>query len=188
MLPRMTLSTAETLLRKETQGETFSDDGNDVDPIIYTDEELDAMRSVRTTLVEEYGIEESRVGAAFLAVATINCKLRVAETASKLKTMLYLMEKLGCPDGIDDDLWKPEAAHELKPYAPCGKDYNGASTIWIAGGSKVENENERHHVHASIMHFLAVHADSRSLWHGITFVIDVSKSPQPPKVGNERTM
>lgn len=174
------------MLRKETANETFSDDGTGFQPIVYTEEELEAMRKVKTKLVEEFGIEESRGGASFLAVATINCKLRVDETATKIRKLLELMEKLNCVDGIGDDLWRPEAAHELKAYAPCGKDFNGASTIWIVGGSKVQKGEQRHHVHACLMHFMAVHADAISLREGITFVIDVSNSPAPPKVGNER--
>jgi hypothetical protein len=175
------------MLRKETQDETFSDDGREFQPIVYSEDELEAMRKVKAKLIED-GIEESRIGASFLAVATINCKLRVEETAKKIKTLLELMEKLDCADGIPDDIWKPEAAHEMKAYAPCGKDFNGASTIWIVGGRKVEKEEQRHHVHASLMHFMAVHADAISLREGITFVIDVSKSAPPPKVGNEGTM
>jgi hypothetical protein len=38
------------------------------------------------------------------------------------------------------------------------------------------------------MHFMAVHADAISLREGITFVIDVSKSPPPPKIGNEKNI
>ena len=54
-------------------------------PVVYTDDELTAMRGVRAKLLEDHGIEESRVGSTFLAVATINCKLRVDETTSKSK-------------------------------------------------------------------------------------------------------
>ena len=66
----------------ETAQESFGDDGP---TIIYSEEELNAMREVRTKLLEEHGIEASRVGSTFLAVATINCKLRVDETTSKSK-------------------------------------------------------------------------------------------------------
>lgn len=185
---------------QETQPESFNsdddnnnaNDGGDADddgrPITYTDEELDAIRQVRTKLIEEYGIEESRIGLKFLAVATINCKLRVEETCKKMIKLFEIMETLDCPDGIDDELWKPEAAHELKPYAPVGRDYQGASIIWIQGGGKVPKEEERNHCHASIMHFMAIHADMISLKQGVTFVIDVSKSPEGPKIGNEKRL
>lgn len=157
--------------------------------IVYSSEEIEAMRQVRDKLMEEHGIEESRVGLVFLAVATINCKLRVEATVQKLQKMLTLMEKLQCPDGMDDTLWKPEAASELAAYEPCGPDFQGASTIWINGqGRKVQPEEERRHVHASIMHFLAAHADNISLRKGITMVIDVSVAAKPPKIGNEGTI
>ena len=80
--------------------------------IEYTAEELEAMRQVRAKLMEDHGIDESRMGSCFLAVATINSKLRVDETVTKLVTTLKLMEDLGCPEGINDKLWKPEAAYE----------------------------------------------------------------------------
>eukprot|EP00957_Ditylum_brightwellii_P178161 13569831-Ditylum_brightwellii.AAC.1 len=67
--------------QQETQ-ETFPDSpSNDEAPlpdeaIIYTAEELQAMRDVRAKLTKEHGIEESPIGSIFLAVTTINCKLR----------------------------------------------------------------------------------------------------------------
>lgn len=124
-----------------------ADDGN----IVYTDEELDAMRRVRATLMEEHGISPSTVGAAFLAVATINCKLRVDETVSKIRKLLEIMAQLGCPDGIDDVLWKEEAACELHPYPPVGRDRRGCATTWIRAGPGVTKELERAHCHACIM-------------------------------------
>ena len=108
------------------------------------------MRQVRTALIEQ-GIEESRVGAVFLAVATINCKLRVDETVGKIKKMLDIMAKLGCPDGIDGVLWKPEAKHEFRSYPPTGMDRRGCRITWIRSGGKVPKEEERAHCHACVM-------------------------------------
>mmetsp|Transcript_30806 Transcript_30806/g.44832 ORF Transcript_30806/g.44832 Transcript_30806/m.44832 type:complete len:286 (+) Transcript_30806:115-972(+) len=178
--------------RQETQ-ETFPDSPSDDEAslpdeaIIYTEEELQAMRDVRAKLTEEHGIEESRIGSIFLAVTTINCKLRVDETVKKIAKLLGIMAKLGCEDGIDDELWKPAAAHELKPYAPAGKDHNGCRTTWIRGGGKVSKEEERNHCHACIMQHLATHADAKTLRNGISFIIDVSGKDmeKEPKVGNE---
>jgi len=53
------------------------------------------------------------------------------------------MEQLGCEDGIDDELWKPNAKHELKPYAPTGTDHRGCSITWIQAGGNVPKEEER---------------------------------------------
>ena len=66
-------------------GEEKTMDATPGGPVVYTDDELTAMRGVRAKLLEDHGIEESRVGSTFLAVATINCKLRVDETTSKSK-------------------------------------------------------------------------------------------------------
>lgn len=158
------------------------------EPIVYTEEELQAMRDVKAKLMEEFGIEESRIGSVFLAIATINSKLRIDETSQKIATLLDILEELDCPDGIDDDLWKPEAISELKIYEPCGADENGASTFWINGQAVVQMEDQRIHCHACIMNFLALHADAKSLREGITFVIDVSKGVPDEKVGNEKQL
>ena len=57
--------------------------------------------------------------------------------------LLEIMEQLGCEDGIDDELWKPNAKHELKPYAPTGTDHRGCSITWIQAGGNVPKKEER---------------------------------------------
>eukprot|EP00566_Odontella_aurita_P019627 CAMPEP_0113531532 /NCGR_PEP_ID=MMETSP0015_2-20120614/3546_1 /TAXON_ID=2838 /ORGANISM="Odontella" /LENGTH=298 /DNA_ID=CAMNT_0000430373 /DNA_START=280 /DNA_END=1173 /DNA_ORIENTATION=- /assembly_acc=CAM_ASM_000160 len=178
--------------REDTFSASFSDSESsypDGSTIIYSDGELDAMRQVRAKLTTDHGIESSRVGSVFLAVATINCKLRVDETAEKIVKLLGLMEKLGCPDGIDDELWKPDAKHELHPYPPVGTDNRGCSITWIRGGNRVSKEEERNHAHACIMQYLSVHADPTTLRNGLSFIIDMSgKDDKQAKVGNEKTV
>ena len=132
---------------QDTQPVSFSDSESSLPAdgvIIYSEDELTAMSEVRAKLKEKHGIESSRVGVAFLAVATINCKLRVDEAVTKITKLLEIMEKLGCPDGIDDALWKPEAKEELCPYPPVGTDDRGCRITWISGnGRKVAKEEER---------------------------------------------
>jgi len=169
----------------QQQDEDTSLDATPGGPIVYTDEELTAMRQVRTTLLEEHGIEESRVSRKFLAVATINCKLRVDETVKKITKMLEIMGELGCGDGIDNQLWKPEAKHELSPYLPTGRDHRGCSITWIRGSGGVSKEDERYHCQACIMQYLAVHADAKTLRRGVSFIVDMSNK-QSSKVGNEK--
>jgi hypothetical protein len=60
--------------------------------------------------------------------------------------------------------------------------------MWITSGNQVAIEEERHHVLAANMYTLAVHADPISLREGVTFVIDMSQSTPPPKIGNEGKM
>jgi len=156
--------------------------------IVYTEDELIAMRQVRTTLLEEHGIEESRVGYAFLAVATINSKLRVEETATKIVKLLDIMQQLGCDGEISDD-FITNAKHELHPYPTVGVDKRGCSTTWIRAGSPVPKEEERHHCQACIMQYLAVHADSKTLRDGVSFILDLSGREDvmtAEKVGNEQ--
>eukprot|EP00580_Thalassiosira_gravida_P015440 CAMPEP_0201668290 /NCGR_PEP_ID=MMETSP0494-20130426/18776_1 /ASSEMBLY_ACC=CAM_ASM_000839 /TAXON_ID=420259 /ORGANISM="Thalassiosira gravida, Strain GMp14c1" /LENGTH=351 /DNA_ID=CAMNT_0048148589 /DNA_START=190 /DNA_END=1245 /DNA_ORIENTATION=- len=166
---------------------------NEGDTIIYTDLELIAMRAVRHSLTEEHSIPPASVNSTFLAVATINCKLRVEESVTKIKKLLEIMSQLGCPDGIveGDELWKPEAAYELHPYPMVGKDKRGCSTTWIRGGGKVKKEDERAHVHACIMQYLSVHSDPNTLRNGVSFIIDLSTRTdinlkKQSKVGNEK--
>ena len=154
--------------------------------IVYTEDELIAMRQVRTTLLEEHGIDS--IGSIFLAVATINCKLRVEETATKIVKLLEIMQQLGCDDGISDD-FITNAKHELHPYPTVGVDKRGCSTTWIRAGSPVPKEEERHHCQACIMQYLAVHADSKTLREGVSFILDLSgreDAMTAEKVGNEQ--
>jgi len=176
---------------QDTQPMSFSDSESSLPAdgvIIYSEDELTAMSEVRAKLKEKHGIESSRVGAAFLAVATINCNLRVDEAVTKITKLLEIMEKLGCPDGIDDELWKPEAKEELCPYPPVGTDDRGCRITWISGnGRKVAKEEERHHVHSCIMQYLAVHSDSNTLRNGVSLIIDTTTTGKDePKVGNEK--
>jgi len=153
-------------------------------PIAYTDEELGAIREVRSYLIENYGIEESRIGLVFLALATINCKLRVEEAAKKVKKFLDIISDCGIPEGVDNALWKEESAHELRHYLPCGVDHNGSRIMWVASDSTCSVEEERNHALAGLMHFVAIHADNTSLRNGFSLVIDLTDKPSK-KVGNE---
>ena len=184
--------------KQDTSATTLSenDDTDDAErstKIVYTTEELDAMRQVRDMLQTKHEINvEERVGLKFLAVATINCKLRVAETVQKLVKLLECLKDLQCPDGIPQFSSLPtddEAILSmLQAYAKCGPDFNGGSVFWIKGSKgSVAKKEERSFCHAGIVYFLAIHADVVSLRKGITFVIDVSsRKSTEPNVGNEK--
>lgn len=233
-----------TMCRPDEDIETKDDDKNENEKnqtkIVYTEEELEAMRRVKRLLMglenddddddddenenktklswtssrkkNKYNVDESKIGnGIFLAMTTINCKLRVDEAAKKFQKLLDIMEECGVPEGFgvsplkgdekendeedettistnDNGLWIEEAAYQLSSYAPTGPNYDGASTIWIRGNvSRVSIDEERHHTLAGTMFILACHADSVSLRQGVTFVIDttIDKSSLGPKVGNE---
>lgn len=155
-------------------------------PIVWTEEELQAMRDVRAQLKEEHGIEESRVGDCFLGVVTVNCKCRVEETVPKLLKFLKVCEALDCPEGFGNELWKPDAVHELGRYVNCGLNNTGARTVWVKSGKKVQQTDEKAHVQACVMHYLADHADDVTLRNGLTIVLDIGSKEQGKKIGNEK--
>ncbi len=166
--------------------------------ISLTDEELEAMRLVQARLREHHGILdiESRLHSSFLAVATINCKLRVEETATKIVKLLDLMTKLGCPDGVCDEVvdtwWRSDPITKrefLRHYPPVGNDDRGCKISWIRGSGVVPKEQERPHVHACLMQYLSVHSDANTLRNGTSLVIDLSeRNGKESKVGNERIL
>ena len=111
-----------------------------------------------------------------------------AEIVFKLLKFLEICEALDCPEGFDNELWKPYASYELGRFVNCGLNKEGAQTIWIKGGKKVQKTDEKAHVQACVMHYLADHADEVTLRKGITIVIDVGSKEPGKKVGNEKMM
>lgn len=207
LLSKTTLETGETQLESFSADSSSSSSSSSLDEdlnngnkgiIVYTDEELEAMRLTQARLRDHHGILdiESRLNSAFLAVATINCKLRVDETATKIVELLDLMEKLGCPDGVCDDVfdtwWKidPITKREfVRHYPPVGTDERGCTVSWIRGTGIVPKDEERQHVHACLMQYLSVHSDANTLRNGTSLVIDLSASNgREAKVGNERVL
>lgn len=150
-------------------------------PIVYRDEELSAIHSVREELIKG-GIDEKRIGLRTLAVTTINSKLRVDEAVQKYLKWLEALEQFGVLS-LNDGEFKEEHADYLRSYAACGPDLQGRSTFWIKGGA-IMPEAERSAVEAGIMYFMAIHGDDVSLHEGITFVIDTSAVPTS-RIGNE---
>lgn len=151
-------------------------------PIVYNDEEISAIRTVKEELIKS-GIDEERIGLRTLAVATINNKLRIEDSVSKYTTWLKAIELFGV-HSLNDGEFKPEYSKYLNSYAACGKDMKERSIFWIKGGA-IKPDEERKSVEAGIMYFMAIHADNISLHEGITFVIDTSLSSSIVKVGNE---
>mmetsp|Transcript_68146 Transcript_68146/g.154172 ORF Transcript_68146/g.154172 Transcript_68146/m.154172 type:complete len:259 (+) Transcript_68146:2-778(+) len=153
-------------------------------PIEYLEEELEAIRAVKSELVLR-GHDADKIGLRALAVTTINSKLRVKEAADKYTNWLEGLGKFGI-ETIGDDLWKDEASALLRSYAPCGPDSQGRSIFWIKGGG-IEVEEEKLSMLAGVMYFMAIHADNISLHEGISFIIDASTTPTK-KVGNEKKL
>lgn len=157
-------------------------------PIVYTEEELAAMRSTRTILVEDHGVAEDRIGKCALAVTTINCKCRPEDAAAKHKKFLETLElfHIPCLDDHDSVPFKRDIGHRMEAtYAACGTDHEGRRIFWIRGApDPIERDEERDVIEAGLMFYMALHADAVSLRQGVTFVIDTSVRPSK-KVGNE---
>mmetsp|Transcript_13662 Transcript_13662/g.20796 ORF Transcript_13662/g.20796 Transcript_13662/m.20796 type:complete len:281 (+) Transcript_13662:52-894(+) len=161
--------------------------------IVYSDEELEAMRKVKRRLEEEDGL--THINLRFLAYTVIACKNRVDDSVSKYRKFLKAISV--CGDGsltnveTDDDMWKdPNVESFLRDfYEPCGVDNEGRQILWINGGDKpITEDMEITSVRAGILFTAAIHSDSKSLREGITFVIDTSKQGNKKKIGNESKM
>lgn len=159
----------------------------DVDvPIKYTEEDLDTMRQVATILKEEHKLTDEHIGKRFLAYTCIVNKNRVDESVKKYLTFFKAIGLCHVDGVYEDSLWTDQVGEFLADfYAPCGKDHNGRSIMWINGSKPVTTEMEETSVKAGIAYVLAIHADEKSLREGITFVIDTSKRASFEKQGNE---
>eukprot|EP00534_Pseudo-nitzschia_fraudulenta_P010971 CAMPEP_0201208482 /NCGR_PEP_ID=MMETSP0851-20130426/176479_1 /ASSEMBLY_ACC=CAM_ASM_000631 /TAXON_ID=183588 /ORGANISM="Pseudo-nitzschia fraudulenta, Strain WWA7" /LENGTH=307 /DNA_ID=CAMNT_0047497035 /DNA_START=196 /DNA_END=1119 /DNA_ORIENTATION=- len=153
-------------------------------PIQYEEEELEAMRNVRTQLIEKHKIDPNRIGLKTLALTTIVTKLRVEEAASKYATYLEMVGACGVASLHDEAVLTmsheklKKLQNRLDSYATCGPDSQGRSIMWVKGQKEaypVEEETEI--VTAAIMYHTAIHADALSLRKGITFIIDTSQKP-----------
>mmetsp|Transcript_6415 Transcript_6415/g.8675 ORF Transcript_6415/g.8675 Transcript_6415/m.8675 type:complete len:288 (-) Transcript_6415:142-1005(-) len=158
--------------------------GENLKPIIYTEEELTAMRETHSLLVEAHNVDPSRIGLKFLALVTIVSKLRTERAAEKYKKFLDIAESCGLP-GLTDDYYKIEALPDLKNYQVAGKTLDGRCINWVKGRGFVRVEDEKIHVEAVLMYCMAVHADPVSLREGIDF-ITIPANPKPAKIGNEK--
>ena len=163
-------------------------------PESLTAEELAACVAVYRACVAA-ALPISMLSAQLVIMATLTSKLRIEKTVPTLKAMhaevfeAYALD----PDAIGFDA-SPNTIQtkwgECEPfwnrYRVCGKDEDGRSIMWIAGG-KTERDAEKQLVHTSVLFFLAVHADLATLRGGVTFVIDTTHAPTS-KVGNERKL
>ena len=148
--------------------------------IVYTEEELEAIRQVKKQLIEKHEIDPSKIGLKTLALTTIVTKLRVDEAAEKYVKYLQSTADCGVPNLTDEEaLFMKDVDLEkwIKSYAVCGRDNMGRSVMWIRGNTAFPEEVESYVIRASVMYHVAIHADATSLREGITFVIDTSQRP-----------
>ena len=155
------------------------------EPIVYTTEELHAIREAKAKLDADPKV--GFVNTRFLAYTTIVSKLRVDETVQKYKKFIKAINSCGVPlVESDEDLWSdPDIPGHLRQYyKACGPDFNGRSILWIQGDT-IPVDQEATSVRAGILYTVAIHGDVKSLREGITFVIDLTKASKDKRVGNE---
>lgn len=159
-------------------------------PIVYSKEEIDAIRQVRQELIDVHKIDPSRIGLKTLALTTIVCKLKVDEASKKYVTYLIAVEKCGVTNLRDDEvlnLSKSDLEKFLESYAICGRDEEGRSIMWVKSAKEAYPEElEEQVVKAGIMYHTAIHADNVSLQNGVTFVIDTSNKPALPAKNDKK--
>ena len=171
----------------------------DSDPL--TTDELSACFNVYSKVMASHYKKESGTGFAdvrlIVALTLIN-KCRVEKAVQQYGDFVKKVLKpydidvdtsnLGL-DGSEDSvlkIWRPQNLPTFfRSYRLCGKDEEGCEIFWIAGGT-IQKHEEKAAVHASVLLFLAVYGDLKTLREGITFVIDVTKKDiHAGKVGNE---
>jgi len=161
-------------------------------PIVYSDDELDAIRKVRTHLVDVLKIDSARIGLKTLALTTIVSKLRIEEAAKKYVLYLNAVENCGVPNLRDDvvlQLSPTELEVGVHSYALCGRDDKGRSIQWVKGTKDpypVDIEAEV--VKCAIMYHTAIHAGAVSLRNGISFVIDTSNNKEAKRPKNHKKL
>jgi len=171
-------------LTKKMENITTSIPGEAGGPIVYSNEELDAIRKVRTQLIDVNKIDANRIGLKLLALTTIISKLRVEEAAKKYVLYLNAVENCGVPNLRDDvvlELTPSELGVGVHSYALCGRDEAGRSIQWVKGPTEPHPVDiEADIVKCAIMYHTAIHADAVSLRNGISFVIDTSNNTKRP--------
>lgn len=177
-------------LVKEAQKLTLSTATDVTQGLNFTKEEIDTIQAVYNKLKQDESVDISKIGLRALALTTIVSKSRVDEAYEKYKKFLTALETCNIQslsfsdDEVDFVISDTDVIKQLTAYAPCGKDYNGRSIMWIKGHEILPNE-EMHATQAGILYWLAIHADDKSLHEGITFCIDTSNRTSMTKHGNE---
>ena len=182
--------------------------------IVYTDDELDAMRQVRTMLKEKHDIAEDVVGLKYIALTTIISKNRPDEACEKIVKFVKALEavELGknrkddAPSPLTDDQLLLMASEEqlqeyLSVYHMCGVDLQrseddekagnndgsgGRDSMWIRGDRVYRTPQEQQDAtRAGILFHFATHCNPATLRRGLChFVIDITNAPTE-KTGSE---
>lgn len=164
----------------------------------WTAEEIAAIKSTKKLLLDA-GVQPSKISPMELTLCVMNCKLRPEKAAEKYKNWIASLEVFGISSMEDvwggvgakaciQTDWSPTLIDEFSSYAGAGRDAQGRCIMWIRGGRKCKPENEREHVIAGQMYFIAVHSGFKEMREGITFVIDTTDDNMMQRQGNENKL
>jgi len=175
------------------------------DDIIYTQEEVEAMRKTKSLILdisfqnkfkkyfsETYPFTEDNISKRHLAVTVIVSKCRPEEAAEKYIKWVGVLQEWGIMELSEDQLLNPPKGSDeyLRNYAQCGRDIHGRRIFWICGGAKpIPNDmaEEKKSLYAALRYYMALHSDAKTLREGLTFVIDLTHKGSV-KEGNESRM
>ena len=175
----------------------------DVDvPIVYTDEELDAMKQVKK-LLDEYqetkkqsggdGDDDdySRVGLKYIAMTTIISKNRPDEAFDKIQKFLKALKEVELTSNVlsDEELSGDDSTNPLlngsntyfNAYHTCGLDNYNRDSMWIRGDNDrvyLTIDEQQNVIKAGILYHMAIHSNPNTLRNGLAhFVIDITDKP-----------
>lgn len=174
------------------------------DIIVYTTEELEAMRKAKSLVLDESfqkkfknyfngnAFTQDNLSKRHLAVTVLVSKCRPEEAAEKYIKWVGALQEWGILELNENQLINPpEGSDEyLRNYALCGRDVSGRRIFWICGGAKpIPNDmaEEKKSHFAALRYYMALHSDAKTLREGCTFVIDLTYKGNA-KEGNESRM
>lgn len=173
---------------------------NSDDYIVYSNDELEAMRKAKALLLQEKfcqrykrssSFTEDEISKRHLAITTIICKSRPEEAAIKYIEWIRTLSNWGISSLNDDQLMRScnRTDYYLKFYKLAGKDIHGTNTFWIESNENIPNdlEEEKFSILCGIRYHMAIHSCPKTLREGLTFVINVTNKPKE-RVGNEKRM
>jgi hypothetical protein len=153
--------------------------------LVYTEEELTAMREVQRLLQEKHGMGPDTIGLKYIALVTMIAKNRPEETCEKILKFFKALATVGIHSLTDDDLSTRHKSSALddyfKIYHLCGVDTLGRDSMWIHSEHSSPSSTEEEQqcvVWAGILYHFAIHSNPNTLRNGLNiFCIDISHQP-----------
>ena len=160
-------------------GATAKTNKRDFHPIVYTEEDLYSIRQVRRAPIEEHDVDPNKIGLRVLALTTIINRGNQEESVKAYLKFRDAVAMVGI-DSFEEDINSMSDVEEYlgKCYEPCGVNEEGQRVVWIRGKQGPSPEEEKAWIQATILYWMAIHADDISLREGVQSVMDVSSKPK----------